>query len=269
MKKNKHYFLAFIFLSAWMPLGFSQAVNLTISPESSIGEIGSTVTFTVSTSSLDDVVAFQFDYQWDNSILELQLPLSGLNQNFSTLFTNQPNPGSLATQWVYNNTPQSLGGVLYELHFTVVGVGNTSLTVQNNSFSPIVALANGDQATVTYNTATFTGTQNHGAIYFSGCDDQSFVLPAGSSTMPVSWTEPTVSTTCPTNNSVLLVQTQGPLPGASLGEGAYSISFEATDSCSNAASCSFLVTVSGQTTTPCPSSIPGFTKVGELNNHAY
>ena len=67
-------------------------------------------------------------------------------------------------------------------------------------------------------------------------------LDPGTTTIPVSWTEPTASTTCPLGN-VVVNQTAGPTSGDALAEGSYTVSYEATDDCLGTANCGFEIIV--------------------------
>ena len=76
-------------------------------------------------------------------------------------------------------------------------------------------------------------------------------------TVPVSWTEPSASSTC-TSGSVTLTQTGGLPSGSNFPEGTFIISYEATDGCGNVENCSFTITVtsgSGMLTLTCPENI--------------
>ena len=94
------------------------------------------------------------------------------------------------------------------------------------------------------------------------------VLGANQTSMPVTWNAPTATTTC-ANSNITITQTAGQTSGFSFSEGTHTISYTATDQCGNSQTCSFTITITASSTTDCPSNIAGYTKLGELNNHAY
>ncbi len=90
----------------------------------------------------------------------------------------------------------------------------------------------------------------------------------GASTTPVSWTEPTGTTTCD-GGLVTVAQTGGPANGSDFPIGTTTITYEATDDCGNTSTCSFDVTVTldnGSLNLTCPGDMvidasPGATSV--------
>ncbi len=83
-----------------------------------------------------------------------------------------------------------------------------------------------------------------GEITLTCPQDVAVTLPAGASEMVVNWPLPSASTTCP-SGGLTLAQMDGPVNGSTLPEGNYTISYQATDACGNAESCSFTATVTG------------------------
>lgn len=67
-------------------------------------------------------------------------------------------------------------------------------------------------------------------------------IPAGATTIAVSWTLPTVTSDC-SNGSPQLVQTGGLSNGSQFGSGTTTIQYTASDNCGNQEVCSFTVTV--------------------------
>ncbi len=97
---------------------------------------------------------------------------------------------------------------------------------------------------------------NNGPILTLDCPANiSVTLDPGQTDAPVSWTAPVPTSTCPTG-SVNLIQIAGPTNGDNLSAGNYTVTYEATDDCSNIETCSFAIIVSDQATTLeliCPS----------------
>ncbi|HHB78541.1 MAG TPA: HYR domain-containing protein, partial [Saprospiraceae bacterium] len=108
-----------------------------------------------------------------------------------------------------------------------------------------------------------------GALTLNCPQDISVTLPAGQTSMSVSWATPTPTTTCSVSSSVTLSQTTGPTSGSSFNAGNYIVTYSATDDCDNDASCSFNISVTESTTGSCPDVIAGFTKLGEHQGHGY
>ena len=99
--------------------------------------------------------------------------------------------------------------------------------------------------------------------------DLSFVLTNGATTFEIDFDYPTASTTCP-GGDITIVKNIGPDPGDFLDEGIYTIGFEATDTCGNVESCSFLITIEPEIIIGnCPDDIAGFITLGEFGNSKY
>ncbi len=97
--------------------------------------------------------------------------------------------------------------------------------------------------------------------------DTTIILPPTQQTIELQWQEPAVFTAC-TDAAVALTLSADVSSGSSQPPGTYSINYTATDLCGNTTSCSFTVTIQATPTT-CPDKLDGFTKIGELNGHAY
>ncbi|GEM_PF-779686 len=99
------------------------------------------------------------------------------------------------------------------------------------------------------NTATcsfeITVNQTQSNLTVNCPSDQTIQLPAGESTMSISWTNPTANTDCP--SSATVNQIGGPSAGSNQSEGVYTIAYEATDNCGNTATCSFIITIEAST----------------------
>lgn len=93
-------------------------------------------------------------------------------------------------------------------------------------------------------------------------------IPADSTVVPVSWDLPVAITTCPIDFT-LLTQTGGDTSGTSLGEGNFTIIYEALDSCGNTASCTFYVGVTSNPLVAGCGDLPGYTNLGMYAGHSY
>ena len=78
-------------------------------------------------------------------------------------------------------------------------------------------------------------------ILLSCPEDISTVIPSGASDVTVSWNEAIVTTNCASSSDVNLSSTIA--SGTAFGVGLYTVTYEATDDCSNVSSCSFTITV--------------------------
>ncbi len=240
---------------------FSQSnIDLNFTPQLTNTSVGSTITISLDATDLANLLAMQVNIEWDSNALELQQPLTNINPLFFNpdLQTNLINAGLLATQWLQPTNTQLLTGSLYDLNFTVLQEGTTSVYIQNSGTSPIFA-TNAGQISVTTDTATVIITPNTGAINLACSSDINIVAPLGTNSAVVNWSSPTASTTCPTNSDVTLTQTTGQASGSSFGLGQHTIAYSASDNCGNTESCSFTITVteetnSGTITLLCPKS---------------
>jgi len=100
---------------------------------------------------------------------------------------------------------------------------------------------------------------NNGPLLSINCPDNiSTILDLGNTEAVLSWDAATATSTCPTG-TVGVTQTAGPLSGASLTEGSYTVTYEAVDNCSNIETCSFSITVNSEvsslTILTCPNNI--------------
>ncbi len=91
-------------------------------------------------------------------------------------------------------------------------------------------------------------TTNSGILSLNCPQDITISANQGTNTATVNWTAPNVSTTC--NGGITnLQQVSGVVSGSSLSVGTYSVSYQATDQCSNVDNCSFNITVLAAPTT--------------------
>ncbi|HHB78598.1 MAG TPA: HYR domain-containing protein [Saprospiraceae bacterium] len=93
-------------------------------------------------------------------------------------------------------------------------------------------------------------------------------IPQGQLSVPVTWDLPVVSTDCLVNDTVIISQTMGAESGSDFIEGVYTIGYQAVDSCSSLAECTFTVTTTMPQDTGC-GDLEGFTKLGEFEGHGY
>ncbi len=90
---------------------------------------------------------------------------------------------------------------------------------------------------------TVTITLDNGTLTLTCPADIEVLVPAGSTGEVVTWTEPSVSTTCPLGGAAAN-QTAGPANGDVFPLGVTTVSYEGIDLCGNVENCSFTVTVS-------------------------
>jgi large repetitive protein len=114
------------------------------------------------------------------------------------------------------------------------------------SFGPLTAgttyLILLDDENTSNSTATFQINCLTSVVQLNCPTDITVTAPSGAPNATVSWTAPTATTNCGIG-SMTIVQTAGPVSGASFPIGTTAVSFRATDGCGSTATCSFLVTV--------------------------
>ena len=98
--------------------------------------------------------------------------------------------------------------------------------------------------------------------------DLAFTTDPNSGLVAINFSDPTGTTDCP-NGGLNILNTGIIGSGTALGVGTYTIPYEATDACGNVASCSFEINVLDGNIGGCPTSIAGFTYLGEFNNSKY
>ena len=99
-------------------------------------------------------------------------------------------------------------------------------------------------------------------------DDIWMELPAGQLSLPITWDLPTVTTDCAVSDTTIISQVSGAASGSDFITGVYTIGYQAVDSCSSLAECTFTVTITVPQDTGC-GDIDGFTKLGEFEGHGY
>lgn len=89
-------------------------------------------------------------------------------------------------------------------------------------------------------------------------NDISVNTAPGASSAVVSWTAPTGTTNCFSDPNVVVTQTSGPASGDDISAGTYVVTYELTDACGTAETCSFnveVVAVPSEITFTCPTDI--------------
>ncbi len=140
---------------------------------------------------------------------------------------------------VTNGTANNLSGSGQNFTFSVLptNVGDVSISLPANSADD--AVGNGNTAS---NTLTVTYSPPSTQLTLT-CPSDVFVTTAlGESTATATWADPATSTTC-SNPNVTLTQTAGLANGSQFPIGTTGISYQATDNCSNAETCSFSIIV--------------------------
>jgi len=125
-------------------------------------------------------------------------------------------------------------------------VGNTRMRValkRNGYADPCESFAFGEVEDYGINILP----ANNAVLSLTCPADIQVTIPLGENDIPVSWDAPNTATSCP-GNIVNLSQTQGANSGSSFTEGTYEIVYQATDNCNNTEFCSFIITVTAQTT---------------------
>lgn len=146
-----------------------------------------------------------------------------LNWTDPTSSTNCPNGATI----------NQIGG---SPKFNVVGAGNYTITYEATDEC-------GNNAT-----CSFVVSVNQTATNLSiNCPaNQTLQIPAGQTTVNLNWNDPTASSDC---GNTAINQIGGTPKFSNLGEGNYTISYEATDNCGNRETCSFIVSVEAGTPT--------------------
>lgn len=87
----------------------------------------------------------------------------------------------------------------------------------------------------------------------------------------VSWSPPTASTTCSASSNLTINQVSGPSSGSyfAVNVSPVTIGYTITDDCGNTQNCTFDVIVNEENTGGCPSTINGFTTMGDYGGHKY
>ena len=166
---------------------------------------------------------------------------SAVNGEFDVSVTfSEPVSGLAANDFsITNGTASNLSGTgqNYSLTVTPTAAGNVGISLPADSADD--AAGNGNTASNTLN-VTYSPPSTQLTL---ACPNDVVVTTApGESTIAATWADPTTSTTCSDPN-VTLTQTAGPAKGSQFPIGTTAISYQATDNCSNAETCSFSVIV--------------------------
>ena len=134
--------------------------------------------------------------------------------------------------------------------FNVVGAGTYTITYEATDNC-------GNRETCSFDIII---TQSQSSLTINCPSNQTLVLPSGESAMAITWIIPTSNSDCPSGATVN--QIGGPSPSSNQGAGTYTISYEATDNCGNAETCSFTIIIEDNTlvegsdiTISCPNDI--------------
>ncbi len=114
------------------------------------------------------------------------------------------------------------------------------------------------------------GNGGGSSITVNCIDDQTVTLPPGTNIGVVSYDGLSATTTCP-QGGLIVTQISGPSQGENVPAGVSTIAFNITDACGNTEQCSFTYTILTDNSGggDCPTSLSGFTSLGELGNSAY
>jgi len=190
------------------------------------------------------------------------------NENFN-------DPGELVVSAIYTNgvngtTPSPISENILIPANATSGTTRMRVAMQKNQAStPCEIFDLGEVEDYTVNIT------NSGPTLTLDCSDD-FRIDAGigATSGIITWTEPSLSTTCPDNITTLL-QISGPANASTQPVGNYTISYEATDNCGNIETCSFTIIVNDSDMTTltldCPpnqtlTTLPGATTISATWN---
>ena len=160
--------LLFGWLASFTAVG---QVTFNIDPQTITADQGQNIDINITTNNFTDLISFQFELNWDDSILEFQ-DVSNINANIPGYAFGPSNFGptnivdGLVTNWVEPTTatPISLnnGEVIFTISFTVVGNpgSGTAIEVSNTEASDItfsIIPSTGNSGTFTTNGGTPSG----------------------------------------------------------------------------------------------------------------
>jgi len=173
MKNNAvRYFVPLIMACAAFPAGASTV--LSVSPSSTVAQVGDVVTVAIQLSNVSDLYAWEFDLSYDDTVLD---PTSGgvegsfLPGGGGTFFlagdTSTPGEIDLTSDSLLSAGPGVTGsGDLVDFSFTAISLGTSALTI----------VPNGDYYLLNSSLDAISATITNGSVLVSSPEPSTWLL---------------------------------------------------------------------------------------------